>query len=165
MPAALPQGPGTRVFAGARSVFMFNGEVIGFASGCNGSEEIQYEPIDTLDHLEVREHVPVGYRVTFTASIFRTISRGAGTTSDNKEAPGSLKAMNMFPKFGNKGEAILKLDGVDAAIQDTVTGKTIFLLENVKTAAYNFSVTARGVVAQNVTFVATRAKDESEIEI
>src|SRR3989304_2135995 len=121
MPNALPQGSGSRVFAGARAIFFFNGEVIGFASGCNGSEEIQYEPIDTLDHLEVREHVPVGYRVTFTATIFRTISRGAGTQSDNKEAPGSLKAMNVFPKFGGNGEEILRLEGVDAAIQDSIT--------------------------------------------
>jgi hypothetical protein len=33
----------------------------------------------------------------------------------------------------------------------------------VKTASYNFNVSARGVVGQNVTFVAIRAYDESEI--
>jgi len=162
MPNALPQGSGTRVFSGARAIFMFNGEVVGFASGCNGSEEIQYEPVDTLDHLEVREHCPVGYRVTFTATIFRTISRGGGNNSET-DAPGSLKAMNVFPKFGGRGDEILQLEGVDAIIQDRVSGKTIFMLEEVKTASYNFNITARGVVGQNVTFVAIRAKDESEI--
>jgi hypothetical protein len=152
---ALPQGQGSRTFAGARAVFMFNDAVVGYASGCSGSEEIMYEPVDTLDHLETREHVPTGYRVTFTATIFRTIARGPSTD----DSPGSLKEQNIFPKF----EQILKLLGCTAAIQDSVSGKIIYLLKECKSATYNFNVTARGVVGQNVTFVAIRAFDESEV--
>ena len=162
MPNPLPQfpaGQGTRVFSGARAFFVFNNEVIGFASGCSGSEEIMYEPVDVLDHLEVREHVPVGYRVTFTATMFRTIARGA--ISDNRDAPGSIKQQEIFPKFDD----ILRIQGVTAVIQDSVSGKAIFQLQDVKTASYNFNITSRGVVGQNVTFVAVRAKDESEIGV
>jgi len=158
---ALPQGPGTRVFSGARAIFSFNDVIVGFASGCSGSEEITYEPIDTLDHLEVREHVPTGYRVTFTAQIFRTIARGVSTDPDKGQqdsAPGSLKEQNIFPKF----DQILQLEGVKALISDQITGKQLFLLQNVKTASYNFNITARGTVSQNVTFVATRVFDEAE---
>lgn len=152
---ALPSGPGTRVFSGARAIFQFNGAIVGFASGVSGSEEITYEPVDTLDHLETREHVPTGYRVTFTAQVFRTIAQGPSTDEDR---PGSLKEQNLFPRFSE----ILRVDGVDALIQDRVTGKILFLLQNVKTASYNFNITARGIVGQNVTFVATRAFDEGE---
>lgn len=157
MPNALPSGPGTRVFAGARAIFMFNGEVIGFASGCNGTEEIQYEAVDTLDHLEIREYVPTGYRVIFAATIFRTIARGQ--VSNNRDAPGSLKEQRIFPHF----DEILRLEGVDAVIIDEITNKQIFMLHTVKCTGYDFSVTARQIVSQNVRFNAIRAFDESEI--
>lgn len=157
MPNALPTGPGTNTFTGARALFYFNNEIVGWASGVSGSEEIQYEGIDRLNHLEVAEHAPVGYRVTFTATIFRTIGRGA--ISNGESAPGSLKEQNIFPRFNQ----ILRLEGVEVSIVDTISKKVIFQLEKVKTASYQFNVTARGVSAQNVTFVAQLAKDESEI--
>lgn len=157
---ALPKGNGTRVFSGARCLFLFNGEVVGFASGVSGSEEIQYEPVDTLDHLEVREHVPVGYRVTLTAQVFRTVAIGA---SDDVNRPGSLKQQQIFPKFDD----IFRIQGVDAIIQDDPRagsgGKILHQFQTVKTASYNFNVTARGIVGQNVTFVAIRMFDESEV--
>lgn len=155
---ALPLGQGTRVFSGARSIFLFNGEPVGFASGVSGSEEIQYEPVETLDHLEVREHVPVGYRTTLSAQVFRTVSQGA---SDDVNAPGSLKQQRIFPKF----EDIFRIQGVDAVIQDDarVSGKILHQFQGVKTSSYNFNITPRAIVGQNVNFVAIRAFDESEV--
>jgi hypothetical protein len=155
---ALPKGQGTRVFSGARCLFLFNGETVGFASGISGSEEIQYEAVETLDHLEVREHVPVGYRVTLSAQVFRTISQGA---SDDVNAPGSLKQQQIFPKFDD----IFRIQGVDAIVQDDprISGKILHQFQTVKTASYNFSATARGIVGQNVNFVVVRAQDESEV--
>lgn len=157
---ALPKGQGTRVFSGARCLFVFNGEVVGFASGVSGSEEIQYEAVETLDHLEVREHVPVGYRVTLGAQLFRTVSSGA---SDDLNAPGSIKQQQIFPKFDD----IFRIQGVDAVLQDDkqLTGKILHQYQTVKTASYNFNVTARGIVGQNVNFVAIRALDESEVGV
>lgn len=156
---ALPQGQGTRVFSGARCIFLFNGEVVGFASGISGSEEIQYEPVETLDHLEVREHVPVGYRVTLAAQIFRTVSQGA---SDDVNAPGSLHQQQIFPKFDD----IFRIQGVDAIVQDDprVSGKILEQFQGVKTASRNFNATPRGIVGQNVNFVAIRVKDESQVQ-
>ena len=151
---------GTRSFTGARARFYFNGTQIAYASGCDGSEEIQYEPVEVLDNLPVKEHAPVGYRVTFSANIFRTVASGASTDV----APGSLKEQGIFPKFGSNGENILKLIGVQVFIQDRNTGKTLYVLDNVKTASHNFSMTARNVVSQNVSFVCTRMFDESEIQ-
>ena len=150
----LPQNGATRVFTGARAIVLFNDEVIGFMSGVTVSEEITYEPVDTLDHLETREHAPTGYRVSVSGQTFRTVSAGASTT----DAPGSLKQQNIFPRF----EQILRLQGVTMAIQDRVTQKTVLLLQNVKAASKNMNITARGVVGENVSFVCTRAMDESE---
>lgn len=152
----LPINNGTRVLTGARAVFMFNEAVVGFASGVSVSEEIMYEPVDTLDHLEVREHAPTGYRVTLSAQMFRTVSLpGAPSTDDS---PGSIKQQNIFPKF----EQILRLQGTNAVIQDRITGKILMLLKDVKASSYNFSISARGIVGQNVNFVTTRAMDEGD---
>jgi hypothetical protein len=152
----LPQGPGSRVFSGARASFYYNGTVVALASGCSGSEEITYEPVDVLDHLDTIEHVATGYRVSFSCQMFRSIdATGAGDSADR---PGSIKQQNIFPKF----EQILTTEGVDVIIQDKITQKVIFQLSNVKAASYNFNITARGLVGTNVSFVATRARDESE---
>ena len=152
---ALPQGVGTRSFTGARCVFMFNESPIGFATGVSGSEEIMYEGVDVLDDLAVKEHAPTGYRVTLNASMVRTIARGPSTD----DSPGSIKEQNIFPRFAE----ILKVEGVTAAVQDSVSGKIVALYKGVKTASYNWNATARGLVAQNVTFVAIQAFDEAEI--
>jgi hypothetical protein len=153
---ALPQNQGTHVFTGARAIFKFNDSVVGYASGVSGSEEITYEGVDTLDHLEVREHAPTAYRVTFSAQMFRTIAVGPSTDEDG---PGSIKEQNIFPKFDD----ILRIQGVDALIQDKISGKILFLLQQVKTSSYNFNVGARSITGQNVSFVAIRAFDESEL--
>jgi len=150
---------GTRVFSGARARFFFNGVQVAFASGVDGSEEIQYEPIDVLDEIGVKEHVPVGYRVTLSCNIFRTVASGPSTDLQ----PGSLKEQGIMPKYGARGERILKMEGVDVIIQDRNSGKILYLFTDVKPASQNFSITARGVVGQNVSFVTTRTVDEAEI--
>lgn len=150
---------GTRTFTGARARFYFNGTQVAYASGCDGSEEITMEPVEVLDNLPVKEHAPTGYRCTFNAAIFRTVSSGASTDV----APGSLKQQGIFPKFGTRGERILLLTPVTVFIQDRNTGKVLYVIEGVKPTTQNFSITARGVVAQNVSFVAIRMLDEAEI--
>lgn len=158
----LPQGElgtGTRVFSGARARFIWNNQQIGFAAGINGSEDIQHEEVAVLDNLAVQEYVPVGYRVSFSAQIFRTIALAVGVSSFDK--PGSLKEQQIFPRF----DQILRLEGVSAMIQDSITGKTIALIKQIKAASYNWSVGARGIVSQNVTFVALRFLDESELTL
>jgi hypothetical protein len=150
-------GQGTRVLTGARALVIHNGDVIGFCSGINASEEVMYEPVDTLDSLPTREHAPVGYRVTLSAQVFRTVGHSVGVSTTDK--PGSLKEQQLFPRL----EQILRLDGVELMIQDRNTGKTIALFTGVKAQSYNFSITARGIVGQNLQFVAIRMLDESEI--
>ena len=148
-------GQGTKVTSGARLVFFFNSQPVGYAAGVNWSEEIMYEPIETLDHLEVREHVPVGYRVTLSADIFRTVAQGPST----KDSPGSLKEQGIMPKFDD----ILTTEGVPAVLFDKVPNKAIAQFQNVKTSSQGGNAQARGVVRQNVSFVTTRMLDESEI--
>jgi len=136
----------SNTFSGARAIFQINSDAVAFAGGVSGSEEIDYEPVDVINLLEVREHVPVAYRVTLSAQVFRVVGS-------------SLKKLGIMP---NQSE-IITVDDLEASIQDVVTQKTIALFQGVRTAGHSFDITARGIVSENVNFVAIRVKDETEV--
>ena len=143
-----------RLLTGARSRFLLDGVKVGYARNVAITEEIQYDPAEVLDNIEVEEHVAVAYRVTFTASQFRIV----GTT---------LKSRGWFPATGKNSEKhlenILTSGDLVATLEDTKTGQIISTVEQVKIASHNWTTDARGIVGEDVTFVAIRVKDESEI--
>lgn len=136
----------SQTFSGARALFLINSVPVAFAGGVSGSEEIDYEPVDVLNLLEVREHVPVAYRTTLSAQVFRVVGQ-------------SLKQLGIMPQQDD----IIQSDDLEAAVQDTVTGSTIALFQGVRCAGHTFDVTARGLVQENVTFVSIRVLDEADL--
>lgn len=142
-----------RLFTGARARFSINGVKVGYARNVAVTEEIQYDPVEILDNIEVEEYVPVAYRVTFTASQFRIIGE-------------TVKSLGYFPNVGTNVEEhlenILISGDLTATVEDTKTGKIFATLEQVKVASHNWTIDARGVVGEDLTFVAIRVKDESE---
>lgn len=150
----LKRGTKGRIYTGARARLSLAGKYIGYARNVNGSETIQYEPINVLDNIEVEEWVPVGYLVTLTFGMFRII----GAT---------LKSEGLFPDTGidpaTHLENILNTGDITAQLEDTKTKKIISSITGVKISGHNFSVDARGVVGEDVEVVATRMMDESEI--
>jgi len=135
----------TNVFSGPRAKFKIDGRIIGFAGGVSGSESIDYEPIDVLDLLEVREYVPVAYRASLNAQIFRVIGS-------------SLKALGIFPTLEN----ILTSGDLTCTVEDRQTGNTAMQFEQCKAADHSFDISARGIVSENVTFVTVRLRNEFE---
>ena len=138
----------TQTLSGARSRFKINGVIVGFASGVSGSESIDYEPVDVLDLLEVKEFVPVAYKATLSAQIFRLVGK-------------SLKALGILPTEEN----ILTSGDLTCTVEDKITGSTIAQFEMCKCAEHSFDVTARGITAEQVNFVTVRLKDEFEIPV
>lgn len=136
----------SNTFSGARARFKVNGNIVGFAGGVSGSEAIDYEPVDVLDLLEVREFVPVAYRATLSAQIFRVIGQ-------------SLKEQGIFPQEAN----ILTSGDLTCVIEDSITGNIAGQFEACKASEHAFDVTARGIVSENVNFVTIRLKDEFDI--
>lgn len=135
----------SHTFSGARAIFFINGGEVGFAGGVSGEEMIDYEPVDVLNLLEVREHVPVAYRTSLNAQIFRVVGN-------------SLKAQGILPRL----EDIITSGDLEAAVQDNVTAQTVQLFQGVRCAGHSFDITARGIVNENVPFVAIRTLDEFE---
>ncbi|NBU69846.1 MAG: hypothetical protein EBS53_00050 [Bacteroidetes bacterium] len=135
----------SNTFSGARAVFLINSVPVAFAGGVSGEEMIDYEPVDVLALLEVREFVPVAYRTSLNAQVFRVVGD-------------SLKKLGILPRQ----EEIITSGDLEAAIQDTVTRQTMALFQGVRCSGHSFDVTARGIVQENVTFVSIRVLDEFE---
>ena len=160
----------TNVLTGARAIFKVGANKVAFASNVDVGEEIQYEPVEVLDNIEVQEYAPVGYRVSFTCGIFRTIKGsaainslpgtavpdiGAGDTPGAGQF-GSLIQMGIWPQEQN----ILTSGVLTCTITDRITGTTLMTLQEAKASNNNYSVTARGIVGQQLSFVAIRIKSE-----
>lgn len=138
--------PASATFSGARAIFLINNVPIAFAGGVSGEETVDYEPVDVLGMLEVKEHVPVAYRTSLNAQMFRVIGQ-------------SIKALGILPRL----QDIINSDDLLAALQDTVTGSTMALFQGVRCSGHSFDVTARGLVQEQVQFVCIKIQDESEL--
>ena len=98
--------------------------------------------------------MPTGYTCSLTAGLFRIVGK-------------TLKSQGWFPSLGANTEEhlsnILTNGTLVATIEDNQTGEIIATYEQVKIRSHNFTIDARGVVGEDVEFVAIRAKDESEV--
>ena len=142
------------LFTGARARFSIDGVKVGFARNVTVREEIQLDPVEVLDNIEVEEYVPVAYRVTFSASVFRIIGE-------------TIKSREWFPKTGDNTKDhltnILNSGELTATIEDTRTNALFATLEQVRVQSHNWTIDARGVVGEDIEFVAVRLKDETEV--
>ena len=145
------------VLTGARARFSLNGKQVGYATGVTVREMIQYEPIKTLDNIQTVEHAATDYECSMTAELVRII----GST---------IKSEGWFPKQGISPEDhlsnILSGGELTATIEaDANIGspQIIMNVEGVRISERNMNITARGVVGTNVTMVAIRARDESDL--
>jgi len=136
----------TKTFSGARARLKINGEKVAYAGGVSGEESVDHEPIDVLDLLEVLEFVPVAYRASMNANIFRVVNQ-------------SLKNLGIFPQNTN----ILTSGALEAAIEDSQTQQTTYLFQGVKAAGKTFDIAARAPTSENINFVAIRVLDESQV--
>ena len=142
------------VFTGVRAILKIDGVVIGMATDVSGSEEIEYAPVEVLGDIYTKEHVPVAYRVTLSASKIRLVGE-------------TLKNSGFFPKHGtdSKGflQNILALGAMKVTLEDVIDNKVVATIEGVRISARSFTVANKGIVSENITMLGIRMKDESEI--
>lgn len=150
-----------QIITGARARLAIQGQAVGYATDVSCSEEVQYEPIRVLDRLHTVEFVPVGYDISFSASRVRlfgdSIRGGTGANSSG---------LNIYARHGVDDRAhlrnILNMANMSATIEDTYTGATFVQVEGVQVTRHNWTVTARGVVGEDIEFVGIRMLDETE---
>ena len=147
------------VFTGARAKFFIEDQAIGYCAGVSGEEAIDYEPVETLNFLEVREHIPVSYRASLSAAFFRLVGSSLKEYGGKNNDKGG---MTIFPKMGK----ILTSGAMSAAIMNTKPesepGSLIAKFLSVRAASKTFDVSSRGIVTENCSFVAIQQMDESE---
>lgn len=140
------------LFTGARARFSIEGVQVGYARNVAITEEIEYQPVEILDNIEVEEFVPVAYRCRMTASMFRIVGE-------------TLKKQGWFPKIGQDVaehlENILITGDLVATVEDTKTNEVIATVEQVKVASHNYTIDARGITGEDLEFVCIRVRDES----
>lgn len=142
------------IVTGARARFLLNGVKVGYATGVNVDETVTLEPVKVLDDIQVKEHVPTDYDVSMSADMIRIV----GDT---------IKSRGWFAKQGQTSSEhlanLLASGEIDAVVEDSQTGQIIMQVEGVKISRRSVSISARGIVGTNVTFVARRARDESDL--
>lgn len=143
-----------KVFTGARARLSVDGVKVGYATDCDGREEIQLDPVECLDNIEVEEHVPTRYRVSFSMGFVRVVGN-------------TMKRDGTFPAGGNNKDDrlknILTAGALTVTIEDPQTKTVLMTLEQARASSNNFRIGATGIVGNNVDFVAIRMRDESEV--
>ena len=138
------------VLTGARARLSVEGTKVMYATNVSYGEEVEHLPLEVLDQFEVAEWVPVAYRCTFGAQMARVI----GNPVKNRDG------VKLFPRI----EDILTSPEMTAMIEDTTTSTVLANVERVKCTGYDSPANARGLVMQDMRFVAIRIRDESELK-
>lgn len=139
------------VLTGARARLSIEGVKCMYTLNCSYGEEIQHDPVEPLDQFDVAEHVPLAYRVNFSAQWVRVIRNSI------KQRDG----VAILPTLEN----ILTAGEMTATVEDPTTGASLANIQRVKATRYNINIGARAIVLTDVEFVAIRIRDESEVTV
>jgi hypothetical protein len=138
-----------QVFSGPRGIFRVEDTPVGYAQNVSGEETIDFEPVEVIGLLEVREHVPVAYRCTLNAAVFRVIGH-------------SIKKMSIMPTL----QEIVTSGGMSAAVVDAVpvngVARDMAFFQGVRCSGHTWDTGARGLTSDNIPFVAIKVEDEFE---
>lgn len=134
----------SRATSGARVAFSINGSKVAFANAINYTVSHDHQPVDVLDQLDPAEYAETGYRVTFSATMFRVANQSA-------------IALGIRPKF----QDILLQPELSAELIDRVTGQTLLRLERVKCTEESMSIDSRTLGSVTLNFVAIKMSDEA----
>lgn len=119
-----------------------------YATNVSWGETVEHLPIEVLDQLDVAEHVPVAYRVSFSAQMVRLL----------KQPLKNRGGVSILPTLEN----IIGSKEMTGTVENR-DGLVIANIERVRCSGYGSRADAKGIVFQDVQFVAIRIRDESEI--
>jgi len=133
-----------QVISGARAILKIGDAEIGYATGVQASEQIDYQPIEQLGEVDVITYEPTARRITMSCSMLRILDVS------------QLK--NLFPASGQNTTAdVLDFVEMTAEVINLHGDKaTLYKFEGVKPTSRNFTLDRGGIMMLNANFVATR---------
>lgn len=137
------------VLSGARARFTIDGVKVMYATNVSYSEEIQQDPVEVLDQLEVAEFVATAYRCTLSAQFVRVINNPI----KNRDG------VSIFPKLAD----IIGAPELVCTLEDNITGVILASVTGVKAQRYTANHGTKAIVLTDTEFVAIRVVDESEL--
>ena len=141
-----------RTFAGARAKIFAEGAKgkvqVGFATGVNGSENIQLQRIDVLGNIDSEEIEPVGRTVTFSCDYVRML--------DN-----SMQEQGTWPRGGTA--VVIAFEELTFEVFDDISDKARWIIEGAKSETRSWTVDRSGVMTGSCSYQARRLHDEAGI--
>lgn len=133
-----------KVVSGARAILKIGDIEIGYATGVQASEQIDYQPVEQLGEIDVVTYEPTARRITMSASMLRIFN--------------TSQLVALFPASGqNTTQDVLDFLEMNAeVIENKANGKTLYKFEGVKPTSRNFTLDRGGIMMLNANFVATR---------
>ena len=122
-----------------------SGNPIGWCTGVNAQETLEYAPIDVLGDIDIKGHEPVRRTVSMSAAFVRIKNE-------------SLATQKVWPR-GNTFD-VMAFDAMDAILYDPASGQAIFKIEGVYPQTRSWQVQKGSVVTVNATFYARKMLDE-----
>ena len=133
-----------QVISGARAILKIDDVTIGYATGVQASEQIDYQPVEQLGEVDVVTYEPTARRITMSCSMLRILDS-------------QLKIL--FPNSGQNTTAdVLDFAEMTAEVIDNIKDgtPTFYKFEGVKPTSRNFTLDRGGIMMLNANFVATR---------
>ena len=132
------------VVSGARAILKIGDEEIGYATGVQASEQIDYQPVEQLGEVDVVTYEPTARRITMSCSLLRILD--------------ATQLTNLFPASGQGTTAsVLDFSELTAEVIDNHgNGQTLYKFEGVKPTSRNFTLDRGGIMMVNANFVCTR---------
>lgn len=118
---------------------------IGWCTGVNAQETLEYAPIDVVGDIDVKGHEPIRRTVSMSAAFVRMKNE-------------SLATQKAWARGGTLD--VLAFAPMDAILYDTGSGQAIYKLEGVYPQTRSWQVQKGSVVTVNCTFYARRMMDE-----
>ena len=133
-----------KVVSGARAILKIGDIEIGYATGVQASEQIDYQPVEQLGEVDVITYEPTARRITMSASMLRILSES--------------QLVQLFPASGQNTTADVLdfLEMTAEVIDNTPNGTVQYKFEGVKPTSRNFTLDRGGIMMLNANFVATR---------
>lgn len=139
-------------FTGARARLSINNKFIGYATGCDGNEQILRQALRVLGSIYVAEHVPTGFDMAFSNSMARLVGK-------------TLKSDGLWPKHKPSSEEFLReilAFDMGATIEDPVSGTVLYRIQRLAPLTMGWSVTESGLSVKRCTWAAQKQLEESE---